>query len=403
MTTPLDVLYVVPQGEVGGAERFLDSVLRHHDRDRVRPIVAALTDGPWLPELRARDIPAYHLPGLRVSRPIACYRSFAPIIRRHRVRVVHSSSSWVHALVAPAAVRHGCRTVVFNHGPVRPRRWQGVLALVPADLLIANSRFLRDRLAGTWHGARAVDVVHLELDAVQFAADEQRRRSFRRQWGVPDGTMAVGLVSFIDVSKGHDVLIEAAALLRDHHRALRFFLIGGPRGGLVHDRCIAFEARLRALVRERRLDHLVSFTGPLDIRAGALDGLDVVVLPTTEPDAFGMVLVEGMANGKVVVASAEGGPVEIITHDRDGVLVPPRSPEALAGALAGLVNDRSRRDRLAAEGYRTVSATFGAGSAARKLESRYEDLVRQPAGSARSDSMAGWSRLRSRCAVARSR
>src|SRR5260370_38885713 len=98
----INVLYAVIRGEMGGGERFLDSVLGS-DGDRVRPIVLSFREGAWLEELRARGLPVYVIENARLREPMRCFREVRAIIQRHQMDVVHTTYSWSHALPCPAA------------------------------------------------------------------------------------------------------------------------------------------------------------------------------------------------------------------------------------------------------------------------------------------------------------
>jgi glycosyltransferase involved in cell wall biosynthesis len=75
---------------------------------------------------------------------------------------------------------------------------------------------------------------------------------------------------------------------------------------------------------------------------------DVVVVPSSEPEPFGMVVVEGMALGRPVIATNAGGPAEIINDKVDGLLVPPKDPEALADAIEWLRAHRAAARQIGA-------------------------------------------------------
>jgi glycosyltransferase involved in cell wall biosynthesis len=375
MTAPLRVLYVVPQGERGGVERFLESVLAQHDRARVVPSVLAGTPGTWLDELRARGIAVHILDRPHLRTP---WRHFGPvlrILREERVEVVHSAYSWCHALVAPSAAVARVPAIWFHHGPLSPGKWQGVAPLVPSPLLLANSHFLAGALRHTLHGARRLDVIHYGLEADRFAADAGRREAGRAQLGLADDEIAIGVIGFIDTWKGQDVFLRAAERLAARHARARFLVIGGPRGGVAAERCERFLVELRAYASRPALAGRVSFTGHVDLRAGALDALDVVVHASTDPEPFGMVLLEAMAAGKPVVASNAGGPVEIIRDGVDGVLVPPGDPALLADALERLITDAGCRSALGRAAVERVRAAFHPRHPAERLEAWYERLA----------------------------
>jgi glycosyltransferase involved in cell wall biosynthesis len=368
-----NVLYVVTHGEMGGVHRFLESVFLNHS-ENVKPVILSFREGAWLDELRRRDLPVYCIDHARIREPVKNFRAVHSIIERERIDIVHSSYAWCHSMVAPAARWSGCHSIWFHHGPMSDNRWQGMLPLVPADLVLANSLFLMNRMRKTFYWAKRMGVVHYGIDAAAFAPDPSRRERFRREWTLDESTIAIGIVGFIDTWKGQDIFLKAAKLLEARRGKIRMFVIGGPRDGLAESRCVAFERELRRYTAENHLEDFVHFTGHLDVNDGVLDGLDIFVHASTEPEPFGMSILEAMAKGKAIVASAEGGPLELIHHDKDGLLIEPRRPELLANTIGLMLDDPCMRARLGRAAIETARSRFSPAVAVRCLEDWYRAL-----------------------------
>ncbi len=146
-----------------------------------------------------------------------------------------------------------------------------------------------------------------------------------------DETARILFVGRLSPEKGVDVLLHALALIRDHHQSeIKSIIAGdGPQ-----------RARLEDLARELNLSR-VSFVGfvpngPELVRL--YQEADVLVVPS-RAEAFGAVIAEGMACGLPVIASNVGGIPGIVKHGINGLLVPPNSPEQLAGAILNVVNN----------------------------------------------------------------
>src|SRR5271156_1150524 len=269
-----NVLYVVTHGEMSGVHRFLESVFLNHSKD-VRPVILSFREGAWLDELRRRDLPVYCIDHARIREPVKNFRAVRSIIERERIDTVHSNYAWCHSMVAPAARWSGCHSIWFHHGPMSDSRWQGMLPLVPADLVLANSLVLMNRMRKSFYWAKRMGFVHYGIDAAAFAPDSSRRERFRREWALDESTIAIGIVGFIDTWKGQDIFLKAAKLLEARRGKIRMFVIGGPRDGLAESRCVAFERELRRYTAENHLEDFVHFPGHLDVNDGALDGLDI--------------------------------------------------------------------------------------------------------------------------------
>ena len=243
--------------------------------------------------------------------------------------------------------------------PVRIHR-KGSLQIKPGWL----NRFLYGRvLTHVYAVSRAVGQATLEfgfpsnrLLLFYNAVDPERFRSaaggpLRQVWQIPAGTPLIGCVSRLSSRKGQDDLLRAAALLREQGLIFRLAFIGAGR----------LEGELKELCRSLGLEDRVIFTGHRDDIPAVLAALDVVVQPSVSEPGPTSVL-EAMAAGKPIIATASGGLPELIADGERGLLVPVHDPEALARALARLLRDPELGTRLAA--------------AARDWVTRHHDLSR---------------------------
>lgn len=159
--------------------------------------------------------------------------------------------------------------------------------------------------------------------------------------------LRVGLMGRLSPWKGQDVFLAAFA---------EAFPSGGEQavliGGALFDEERDIEAGLRRQARELGIDDRVEFRGFRSDIDEELRRLGILVHASVIPEPFGQVVVEGMAAGLPVVAARAGGPKEIITHEENGLLVPPGDPLGLAEALKRLAHDPALRERLGAAGRR---------------------------------------------------
>ncbi|MEX2621054.1 MAG: glycosyltransferase [Egibacteraceae bacterium] len=152
--------------------------------------------------------------------------------------------------------------------------------------------------------------------------------------------------------KGQDLLIDAVHRCAANGQPMDLHLVGD-----VYAAEDQHKRRLQAQVRRLGLQDVVHFEGERrDVLRFVADS-DVLVLPSRRPEAFGMALVEAMALARPVIASAAGGPLEIVTHGRDGLLVAPGSIRELADALRQLV-DEPERARAMGEQARRRARSF---------------------------------------------
>jgi colanic acid/amylovoran biosynthesis glycosyltransferase len=164
-----------------------------------------------------------------------------------------------------------------------------------------------------------------------------------------DGVLRVLSVGRLVASKGHDDLIRAVAMVRGRGHAVRLRIGGsGPQ-----------QAALDALVKELGIGEAVTFLGSLaeDRYQEEMNQADVFVL-ASHCEPLGVVYMEALATGAAVIGTAAGGVGELITSGENGLLVPPKNPGALAGAIEILLGDPVLRQRLGEAGRRKVVAEF---------------------------------------------
>jgi glycosyltransferase involved in cell wall biosynthesis len=172
----------------------------------------------------------------------------------------------------------------------------------------------------------------------------------RKELGIPVGAVVVGMVGSFEPRKGQRWLVEAFARVgtREQGRDLRLCLIGGGET----------EPQVKAQVRDLGIQDKVVFTGYRADAAELSAAFDVVVVPSTGFEGQGYVILEAMAHGTPVIASAVGGFGETVAEGVTGLLVPPRNVAALAQAISRLVEDASLRQQMGAAGRKRYDERF---------------------------------------------
>jgi glycosyltransferase involved in cell wall biosynthesis len=103
--------------------------------------------------------------------------------------------------------------------------------------------------------------------------------------------------------------------------------------------------------------------------------MDVVVHTSILPEPFGRVIIEAMAMAKPVIATSMGGPLEIISHGVDGILVRENDPKELAGAIYELLQNSERRALMAQNARKTIEDRFSMDTFKREMEQVYGRLI----------------------------
>ncbi|HET7090857.1 MAG TPA: glycosyltransferase family 4 protein [Anaerolineae bacterium] len=371
---------------VGGAETVLLDLIGHLDRSRFDPIVFLPARSPLVRHLDARGVPWRNLPMPRINvrSPTALLRwrrassELARLARDCGVDLVHSNT--VRAHLASAFVRD-VPVVWMLHDDTFPHWLFRRLRRRPARL-IANSY----TTASTYNleGDPRACVVH---NGVDTQAEPGTRYRFRRRIGIGSDKVLVAHVGRLVRWKGQHLFIRAAARVAGEHPQAHFALVGtytegddspgvpsallraGLSGGA------AYHAELQRLAQSAGLGSRLTFAGHQDNIADVYAGIDLLVHASTRPEPFGRVLIEAMAAGLPVIASAQGGPTEIVEDGITGLLVTPGSSQALAEALTKLLADASRRAEMGVAARRLAIERFDIRTQVARIESIYLDIL----------------------------
>jgi glycosyltransferase involved in cell wall biosynthesis len=168
-----------------------------------------------------------------------------------------------------------------------------------------------------------------------------------------DDSPLVVFVGRINRWKGWEVFLEAAAIVAPKFPSARFLVAGDPPAGE--------ESRMDVLQQQLfrlQLVDRVEVIGFEDDVPGLLDQAAIVVVPSVWPEPFGMVTLEAMRAGRAVIATAQGGALDLIEAGRSGLLVPPGDALALAHAIESLLADPALRTRLGDAARHRAIATF---------------------------------------------
>jgi len=196
---------------------------------------------------------------------------------------------------------------------------------------------------------------------------EQHRRRLALSLGIKRGDRVVSFVGHLRRQKGVGYLIRAIPEILKALPETRFLIVGpGPE-----------RRELLRLADSMNLTGNVRFIPYIEnARIPALYALSTIfAFPSIWAEPFGRVIIEAMAVGTPVIATGVGGVPEIIEDGRNGILVPPRDPGALAEAIISLLEDRRRRMRIGREGRRTVESRFTPEAVGPRILEIYEAVL----------------------------
>ena len=354
------VLQVLPSLGGGGVER------------GTVEMTAALTEAGWTALVvssggpMVRDIE--RAGGKHIQLPVHSKNFFvmrknakriAAIVKEHGVDLIHARSRAPAWSAFWAAQQTGTPFVTTVHGPYSlglpfKRLYNSIMTR--GDRVIATSEFIRGYILDNYKKVDPdhIRVIHRGVNIDIFDPGKTtpaRVIHLATTWRIPDGVPVVMLPGRLTRWKGHEILFNALALLKD--RPVRCLIVGDDQGRT------AYRRELDAMVTKLGLQSVVHIVGGCRDMAAAYKLSDVVVSASTEPEAFGRVVAEAQAIGKPVIAPDHGAAPEILIPGVTGWLVPPSDPKSLADALTTALDlDTAARERLAQAAIARVHDNF---------------------------------------------
>jgi glycosyltransferase involved in cell wall biosynthesis len=369
----INVLFIIKPERSAGAEMVLVEAAARLDPDRFRVICGLLTPdaaGVIPPHLSTVD---FRMPGLNGWVWLRFILQLCWVIYRRRVDLLHVNSYVPGNYARLAAALMQVPIIIDHwHGFTRFSRKRRLVCRVLGrftDLSLAVSRGVRDYLVtqGGLNPAR----VRVVANGVDVAAIDAARPGnlVRRDLGLPEGAPVIGLVARLDHwGKGHKELLEALASLMARHPVNALMVGGGRRIDEV-----------RALAAGLGLAGAVHFLGPRHDVPDLLNAMDIFVLPSYS-EGLSLALLEAMAAGKPVIATAVGGTPEVVTDGGNGLLIPPRDAAALAAALERLLTDPALAQRLGAKARAHVREHYSLDRLGREINAIYGEFVEKKFG-----------------------
>lgn len=348
---PLSIVHTENSDGWGGQEiRILTEARGMQDRGHRMTLIAP-PEAPIVAAARRLGIPTVPLAMRKKRLPDlwALRRWLASNRRRVDVLNTHSSTdSWLGAIAcgsmadAPPIVRtRHVSTIVNNH---LSTRW--LYCRATAHIVTAGEALRRQLAHDNRIPLERMTSVPTGIDLARFVPGSAV--DARRRLGLPEQP-TLGIVATLRDWKGHEYLFEAIVLARQAWAGWNIVVVGdGP-----------YRAKLDARLGPLALAERVRFVGQQDDVVPWLQALDLFVLPSYGDEGVPQAIMQAMACGVAVVSTPVGAIREAVEHDVTGLLVAPRSAEALAAALARLRDDSALRARFAVAARARAERDFG--------------------------------------------
>lgn len=362
------ILITVPWGRRhGGAEAMLQSVLDGAGESAHELELVFLEPGPWPDELAAAGFRVWVIPAGRLRqmhRWLASVVRLARLLRARQPDLVIDWAAKTHLYGAPAALLAGMGgRVAWWQQMIPDGGWLDRCAtLLPATAIACYSQAAV--------AAQARLFPHRRTFAIAAGSPPPHRGAQVPALELPADVPVVGLVGRLQPWKGQDRLLRAQAILRARGYPMHLVIVGGDANGLSPQ----YAASLGPLAAELGLEDAFTMTGEVPDAGPYIEQMDVLV-NASDPEPFGIVILEGMARGVAVVAVDSGGPAEFVEHGSTGMLARSGDPAALADALEPLLASPELRRRLGEAGRELYLREYTDAAMRRRFFREFERVV----------------------------
>ncbi len=355
----------------GGAEIKLLELVRCMDKSRFRFIVASLgvtEEKDLAAPFREAGADVLVFQKRRRIDPLLLWR-VVQLIRKNHVDIVMTTLFYADVVGHLAGKIAGVKAIVSWETSSSPlftigrRRIPYMWTVRFCDRVIAVSsavaRYLKEQRGVP---AEKIEVIPYGVDLSRFT--HRSPREVRESLGFDRTHFVVGMVARLDPDKGHETLIQSALTLVTRYPRMRFALAGDG----------TLRKNLEAMVQEKGLSPFFSFLGYRPDIEKVLHAFDVVTLPSLH-EGLPNVLLEAMAAGVAVVATAVGGIVDLVVDGETGLLIPPAEPAALENALSCMASHPEKTRRMGAAGRQRVEEYFSLSRQVQAFEEVFGSLM----------------------------
>lgn len=385
------ILFIHQSAELYGSDKTILMFISSLDKQKYFPIVMLPFDGPLKTEFEKNNIKVVIAPVLKLYRKMFTpknilkfckeYKEGLKIInelhKEHKFSIVYSHT--LAALIGIIFARQKkikhlwhvqeiiAKPVVFNKGFIK------LLSLKSNHVAVYDSRttmefWIKDNPTLAMKSKAVCNGLDVKEKPEPNSESIQKIR--KEFFKVGSNDIVIALVGRINSWKGQQLLLEAFNKIANKYQNTKLVYIGSAPPNQeffeidLHEKIAKYELSDRVIIIPFQ-ENIWSFW----------DSIDIAVVPSTEPEPFGMVAIEAMLAKKTVVAANHGGLTETVADNETGLLFEPNNADKLADAISNLVTDENKRILFGEKGYERVHLHFSLEKHVNQFESIFEKLL----------------------------
>lgn len=381
-----NVLFLQSSSECYGSGKIILQVLWLYRSEGLNPIVLLTNEGPLRNILEKEGFSVYvqnlgilrrkyvNPTGLlnRLSKNLKAYRFLSELHQNYQFELVYSNTL---AVIVGAYWAKRRQIPHFWHiheilpGPKPLVKMLSSLLdqSTPSPIAVSQA------VANHWQPLLKKSKIQVIHNGIPYAAFLKDYPNAKRDLGIPDDNILIGMIGRINPGKGQLFFLEMADQLSKKYLNTHFVLLGDP--------FLGYEPILEKMKKEisdKNLEARVSYLGFREDIPKVMAAMDIFVLPSILPDSFPTVILEAMAAGKPVVATRSGGASEMVLEGETGFLIPVGNVEKGVHALEKLIQAPEIGQRFGEAGRKRVLSKFSLEAFEEKIKTHLWQHVNQP-------------------------
>ncbi|MES2545374.1 MAG: glycosyltransferase family 4 protein [Bacteroidota bacterium] len=386
-----NILFIHQSAELYGSDKTILMFISKLDKSKYFPVVILPFEGPLKIELEKNNIKVVIAPVLKLYRKMFTPINILKLFKEYKNgmktldelnKEYNFSLVYSHTLAALIGILFAKKRRIKHLWHVqeiiaKPKLFNTIFKKILAiksnhkivydsketmDFWIKGNETLTKKSEFVWNGIDFEKKVNSTENEIQSV----RKEFFLAQ----ENEIVIALVGRINSWKGQQLLLKAFQILAIKHDNIKLVYLGSAPPNQEF-----FEIDLKEKIKEYKLENRVVIIPFQQEIWKFWDSIDIAVVPSTEPEPFGLVVIEAMLAKKPVVASNHGGPTEIVINNETGFLFEPNKEESLANKLEPLILDPLMRKTFGEKGYERAINVFSLENHVNHFEKIFEEVI----------------------------
>jgi glycosyltransferase involved in cell wall biosynthesis len=384
----INILFIHQSAELYGSDKTLLLLLKHIDKTKFYPVVVLPNDGPLKIELEKENIKVVIAPVLKLYRKMFTPKNILKFIndfkkgiealdiinKQHHFDIVYSNTLAV-LLGMIYANKRKIKHLWHVHEIIESPKIFSKLFVLLLDLK-CNTKIVYNSISTKKFWGQNQDIIKkssVVLNGIEtpqhFLSTEEINEFRKNNFNSNSNEIVIALIGRISRWKGQMILLKAFYNLTLIKTNIKLVFVGSPPPNQEW-----FLEELNIKIKEYKLiDSVVIVPFQNDIHK-VWQSIDIAVVPSIEPEPFGLVAVEAMMANKPVIASNHGGLSEIILNNKTGFLVNPNDENQLSEAIIKLIENPSLRTEFGKNGYERAIKEFSIEKHVKEFEAVFQNF-----------------------------